>query len=270
MKKYILILVSHLLIYNVFGFDLSKPAGGRSAAMGRTGVCDQGLMGLQNNPAGLAYNERWCFGAYYENAWMLKETAYKYGMVAKGIPKVGCLGLSFFQFGGSAYSENKFGVAYARAFGPYLQLGIQADYLLLHWGDGYRNQSTFSFELGLQSQVTPKLRLGAYVFNPIHSRLGTLNGDGIPIVMRFGMAYQFMEEFEGQCEVEYDSSRRGFSLRGGVEYLVFKRFYLRAGVQANPNIFTFGISYQLFGITLEVAAQMQAVGVRSLGVGVGS
>lgn len=270
MKKYILILFLYLLIYNVFGFDLSKPAGGRSAAMGRTGVCEQGIMGLQNNPAGLAYNERWSFGAYYENAWMLKETAYKFGGVAKGIPKVGCIGLSFFQFGGTAYSENKFGLAYSRAFGPYLQLGIQADYLLLHWGDGYGNQSTFSFELGIQSQVTPKLRLGAYVFNPIHSRLGTLNEDGIPIVMRFGLAYQFIEDFMGQCEVEYDSSRRGFSLRGGIEYLVFKRFYLRAGVQANPNIFTFGISYQLFGINVEVAAQMGVAGGRSWELGVRS
>lgn len=265
MRRFVLILVLYLLIYNGFGFDLGRPIGGASTAMGRTSVCGRGIWTLQNNPAGLAYTDRWSFGVYYENAWMLRETAYKFGGIAKGIPRIGCIGVSFLQFGGSVYSENKLGLAYARAFGPYLQLGIQADYLLLHWGEGYNNQNAFSIEVGLQSQITSKLRLGAYVFNPIHSRLGTLHDESLPIMMRLGMAYQFTEEFLGQCEVEYDTDRAGLSIRTGFEYLVFKKFHLRAGIQANPNIFSFGISYQVAGIVIEVSAQMQQM----LGVGLG-
>ena len=261
------ILVVTLLLNKVYAIDLNKPVGGRSVAMGRTSVCERGIWALQNNPAGLALTKEWGFGAYYENQWMLKATAFKYGGIAKGIPKVGCIGLSCCQFGGASYSENQFGLCYARDFGSYLQLGLRADYLLLHWGEGYSNQGAFSFTLGLQSQVTEKLQLGACLFNPIHSRLGTLNKDALPIVMRLGIAYQFTEDFVGQCELGYNSSRAGFSLHGGLEYLVFKQFYLRAGVQSNPNILSFGLSYQLGPIQVEVSAEMhQAMGA-SMGVG---
>lgn len=264
-----LVLIAALLINKVYGIDLSHPVGGRSAAMGRTSVCERGIWSLQNNPAGLALSDGWHYGAYYENQWMLKETAFKFGGLSKTIPKIGCIGLGFSQFGGNAYSENRFGLCYARDFGPFLQLGVQADYLLLHWGDGYSNQCAFSFGIGIQSQVTEKTRLGAYVFNPIHSRLGTLNKDALPIVMRVGLAYQFTEDFVGQCEIGYDSSRSGFSLHGGLEYLVFKQFHLRAGVQSNPNVLTFGLSYQWGPIWVEVAAQMhQVLGVGG-GMGVG-
>ena len=251
------ILVVALLINKVYGFDLTHPVGGRSVAMGRTAVCEKGIWALQNNPAGLAMTEGWRFGVFYENQWMLKATALKYGAVSKNIPKIGCVGLSLFQFGGSPYSENQFGLCYARDFGPYLQLGLRGNYLLFHWGEGYPNQGAFSFALGLQSQVTEKLRLGACVSNPIHSRLGTLNKDAIPIVMRLGMAYQFIEDFAGLCEMSYDSSRSGFSFHGGLEYLVFKQFHLRAGIQSNPNTLSFGVSYRLGPIQVEVSAELQ-------------
>ena len=148
------ILVVTLLLNKVYAIDLNKPVGGRSVAMGRTSVCERGIWALQNNPAGLALTKEWGFGAYYENQWMLKETTFKSGGVAKAIEGIGCFGLSVNQFGGSNYSESKFGLAYARGFGPYLQIGLQLDYLLLHWGGDYPNRGAPCFELGLQSQVT--------------------------------------------------------------------------------------------------------------------
>ena len=224
--------------------------------MGGSSVASQGLWALQNNPAGMANLEKISLGLYYENRWMLPETAYKCGAFA--LPtKFGTLGLSFNQFGSSKYNENKFGLAYAKDFGHYLQIGLQLDYLLLKIGNDYGSFSAVTFELGIQSHVTDKLTLGTYIFNPVNfSFEQTLNHEKLPIVFRFGMAYQFTKDFVGQCEIEKNTEREGVSLRGGLEYEAVKNLYIRAGVQSNPGILSFGLGYGIRFAQINVAAQL--------------
>lgn len=267
MKRSIVILLLYLLINRCDAFDLTRTVGGRAAAMGQTSACEQSPWALWNNPAGLSSLKGWHFGIYYENQWLLKETAFKTGVVAKALDGIGCIGLGVSQFGGISYSENQLGIAYARDFGPYLQMGLQAEYLLLHWDDSYPNQGALSVSLGIQSQVTKKLRLGVCLFNPMTAKLKTLNEDRIPTTMRLGFAYQFTDDFMGQCEAEFDNSREGVQLRSGLEYLIFKCFSLRAGVQYHPNILSFGLSYEIHEFHVDVAAQMHQLLGASLQIG---
>ena len=256
MKRLFLLALFTLSLSTLFAYDFIHPMGGRAAAMGGSSVAAQGLWAMQNNPAGMASLEKISLGLYYENRWMLPETAYKCGAFA--LPtKFGNLGLSFNQFGSSKYNENKFGLAYAKAFGRYLQIGLQLDYLLLKIGNDYGKYSAVSFELGLQSQVTDKLTLGTYIFNPVNfSFEQTLNHEKLPIVMRFGLAYKFTKDFIGQCEIEKNTEREGVSLRGGLEYEVARNFFIRAGVQSNPGILSFGLGYAISFAQINVAAQL--------------
>ena len=82
MKKLILLITLILSTSNLFSYDLIHPIGGRAAAMGSSSVASQGLWAMQNNPAGMANLERISLGLYYENRWMLPETAYKCGAFA--------------------------------------------------------------------------------------------------------------------------------------------------------------------------------------------
>ena len=132
----------------------------------------------------------------------------------------------------------------------------------------YGTFHAFTFELGLQSHVTDKLTLGAYIFNPISfSFKQTLNHEKLPIVFRFGMAYKFTKDFNGQCEIEKNTERTGVSLRGGLEYEAFKNFYIRAGVQTNPGILSFGVGYGIRFAQINVAAQLHNELGASLQVG---
>ena len=256
MKKLLLLITIILSTSTVFAYDFIHPIGGRAAAMGGSSVASQGLWAMQNNPAGMANLDKISLGLYYENRWMLPETSYKCGAFA--LPtKFGCVGLSFNQFGSWKYSENKFGLAYAKDFGRYLQIGLQLDYLMLKIGNDYGTYSAVSFELGLQSQVTDKLTLGTYIFNPVNFSFDqTLNHEKLPIVMRFGLAYKFTKDFIGQCEIEKNTEREGVSLRGGLECEAAKNFYIRAGVQTNPGILSFGVGYAIRFAQINVAAQM--------------
>ena len=256
MKRLLLIITLILSTSSLFAYDIIHPIGGRAAAMGGSSVASQGLWAMQNNPAGMANLEKINLGLYYENRWMLPKTAYKYGAFA--LPtKFGTLGLSFNQFGSSKYNENKFGLTYAKDFGRYLQIGLQLDYLMLKIGNDYGKFSAVTFELGLQSHVTDKLTLGTYIFNPVNFSFDqTLNHERIPIVFRFGMAYQFTKDFVGQCEIEQNTDLEGISLRGGLEYEAVKNLYIRAGVQTNPGLLSFGLGYTISFAQINVAAQL--------------
>lgn len=267
MKKILLTVILYLSLSNAFAYDILQPVGGRAAAMGGTAVASRGLWALQNNPAGMANLDQFSFGLYYENHWMMKETAFKSAALAIPV-KFGCLGVSFNQFGSSKYSENKFGLAYAKDFGPYLQIGLQLDYLMLSIGNDYDKQSAVTFELGVQSQVTEKLRLGTYIFNPVHIALRqSINQEKLPIVFRFGAAYQFTKDFVGQCEIEKNTDYEGVSLRGGLEYEALKDFYLRAGVQTNPGLLSFGLGYEIRFARIDVAAQLHEILGNTIQVG---
>lgn len=267
MKRFTLFLFLYFSISSAFAHDFVNPIGGRAAAMGGSCVASQGLWAMQNNPAGMANLNRYSLGLYYENRWFLSETAYKSAALA--VPtKFGCLGLSFNQFGSSKYNENKFGLAYAKDFGPYLQIGLQLDYLSISLGSDYGRQRAVTFELGIQSQVTEKLRLGTYIFNPVSFKLEqTINQEKLPIVFRFGLAYNFTKDFVGQFEIEKNTDHEGVSLRGGLEYEALKNFYLRAGVQSNPGLLTFGLGYEIRFARIDVAAQLHEVLGASIQVG---
>ena len=258
----------YLFVNRCHATDLFKPIGGRSAAMGRTSVCDQSLWALSNNPAGIAQLKGWQFGLYYENDWLLRETALKSGGITKAFDGVGCLGMTISQYGWSGYNENLLGVAYARSFGPHLQIGLRADCWWLHLGEGYPDRVIPSFALGIQSQLTEKLMIGASLYNPLASRLKTANKDPLPIVIRFGGSYAFTNDFLGQCEVEKDSNAQGIRLAAGLEYVVFKRFCIRAGAQHNPDLISFGVGYVTNNLHVDVAAQMHQVLGASLQVGI--
>lgn len=267
MKRQFLLIAFIALTFNLFAHDFINPIGGRAAAMGGSSVASRGLWAMQNNPAGMAYLDKFSLGLYYENRWFLPETAYKSAALAVPV-KFGCLGLSFNQFGSSKYSENKFGLAYAKDFGRYLQIGLQLDYLLINNGENYGKQSAFTFELGIQSQVTERLRLGTYIFNPVSFTLKqTLNQEKLPIVFRFGLAYQFTKDFVGQCEIEKNTEHEGVSLRVGLEYEALKNFYLRAGLQTNPGLLTFGLGYEIRFARIDVAAQLHQVLGASIQIG---
>lgn len=268
MKQSITILIVSLLIIRCYADGLTRISGGRATAMGGTSTCEQSVWAMQNNPAGIATLQGWHGGLYYENQWLLKETAFKGGALTKNVEGVGCFGLSVCQFGWSQFSENLFGMAYARDFGPYLQMGLRIDWILLHFGENYPSRSAPGFELGIQSQVTEKLRLGATLFNPLNAKLKTLNEDALPVTMKLGLAYQFTEDFLGQLEVEKNSQTASIRIGGGLEYLLLGRFSLRAGAQHHPNVISFGAGYLLGNIQVDIAAQMhQALGA-SLQIGI--
>lgn len=231
------------------------PIGARQAGMGRTSVAITDLWNIQNNQAGIALLDKISVGIYYESRFLVNELSMK--SVAVAVPsKIGVLGLSFNHFGYSLYNDMKIGLTYARSFGQYFRIGIQLDYLQTTVGENYGTKSNITFELGIQSDVTESLTIGAYVYNPIQVKLADYNNEKIPAIFRLGVGWKISKNFFATIEAEKNTVINPIILRGGLEYSIKEKFFLRAGFSTMQEIFSMGFGINIKFLRFDISAVM--------------
>lgn len=260
MKRSLFLIGLCLFCNQCFSWDLSGIAGGRSNAMGSCSVSFNDFWSINNNPAGMAHQQYFGIGISYENRFFMKELSF-YNAALVMPAKIGTFGLSMSRFGFENFNENKLGLSYARAFGPYLKMGLKLDYLLFKFTDDYEKRRTATFELGIQSDITSDLCVGVYIFNPINVQLKTIHNERVPVIFRFGLSYKVTKDFMMTSEVEYNSESR-LDYRFGLEYNTLKEFYIRVGVRTNPATACVGVGYTLSRVIIDISATMnQYIGV---------
>ena len=254
MRRSLLLIGIALSFIPCYSWDLAGLTGGRSSAIGGCSVALNDFWSINNNPAGMTCYPYFSAGISYENRFLMKELSYADAALLMPV-KIGTFGLSYSRFGYENYNENKVGLAFARAFGPHLKIGLKLDYLAIRFSKDYAIRQNATFELGLQSDITDDFRIGVYIFNPIYVKMKTLNDERVPVIFRFGFAYKITKDFLATTEAEYNSDTK-LNYRIGLEYNTLKDFYIRIGVYTKPATACFGVGYTWNKITLDVAATM--------------
>lgn len=233
------------------------PVGARSAAMGNASVSFSDVWSVHHNQAGLAFLRGLEAGVYYENRFMVKELGLKNAAVAIPV-KVGAFGLSITNFGYSAYSENKYSLSYAQAFGKKFSMGVAMDYMTTKIAEGYGSKGVFVAEIGLMAKPLKNLTIGGHLFNPAHVKLADYNNERVPTIIRLGLNYAFSKKVTVALENEKDISKKSI-FKVGLEYSVVKELYLRAGISTNPNLTSFGFGINLKHFKVDVSANYHQV-----------
>lgn len=258
-KKALSIFLIYFTIYAKAGNE-NFPIGARSAAMGNASVSLSDVWSAQHNQAGLGFLHTASAGVYYENRFLLKELSIKGGALAMPV-KGGTLGLCITNFGYSLYSENKFCLSFAKAFGDKFSVGIAMDYLTTKIAEGYGKKGVFVAEIGLQAKPIKGLTIGAHVYNPTRTQLADYNTERIPTIIRLGGDYTFSDKITLAVESEKDIAQRAV-FKAGIEYRAVKEFYLRAGVSTNPTLSSFGFGVNLSNFKLDLSANYhQTLGI---------
>lgn len=224
-------------------------AGAKGLAMGNTGTTHTGIYALFSNPAGLADLDQVSVTVFGEQRFLLSElTILNAGFAMP--TKSGNFGLQIQQFGFDKFTEQKIGLAYARALSSKISLGAKLDFLNTRIPE-YGSQATFTFELGLRSQISKTLALSAHVFSPLE--VSVSEDYDIPSVFSLGIAYKSSEKLWVTLEGEKDIDHP-ISVKAGIEYLVTENFYLRVGAATEPTLITFGIGYKKKNLSVDVAS----------------
>lgn len=237
--------------------------GARQAGMGGCSTAITGSWSACGNQAGLALLEHPAIGLAYENRFGIGEVSNK-SLVAIWPTQIGVLGVTTNYFGYRLYNELKAGLVYARSFGPYFQIGVQLDYLQTTIAEGYGSKSNLTFELGIQSKVSPNITLAAWAYNPIKVRLSDTPNETIASIFKLALGWKISSSFLATVESEKNTNTPSFSIRAGAEYSFKNRFYIRVGMSNNHDLFSMGFGFNYKAIQIDIAANNnQSLGISS-------
>lgn len=246
-----------ILIQFANATNFNNPAGGRSAALGHASVALVDFWSLQNNQAGLGFQDKLKAGVYYENRFLLEELGFKIAGLL--VPtNSGTFGLILNHFGFHSYSESKVGLAYGKAFGEKVAIGIQLDYLNTHLGGEFGSTSQVTFEAGLLAKLTEKTVFGAHIFNPLQKKLTKAYNQRSPASFRFGLAYHYTDQLLVTAEAE-KNSQRPVNLKAGLEYFIIEKFVIRIGFGSKPAQLSFGSGIYLKRIKIDISSSFHQV-----------
>ena len=255
---YVHILLTVLVLLNgiqLFAGGEFPVIGSRQAGMGRSSVALTDFWNLQNNQAGIALIDKFGAGIYYESQFSLNQLSTK-SAAFLAPTKIGVLGLTFNYFGYSLYNDMKIGLVYARSFGQYLRIGLQLDYIQTTLGDDYGSMSNVTFEVGLQSDITEQLTIGAWVYNPLQVKLAEYDDEKIPAIFKLGIAWEITNGFIATIEAEKNTAVQPILIRGGLEYGINDKFFFRGGFSTQKEIFSMGFGVKIKVLRFDISAVM--------------
>lgn len=224
---------------------------GNFTAMANASVMQEGLWSVNNNQAGLGNLKKLSAGMCYQNRFQLSETSTKSVALAFHT-KTGNFALSCNRFGYSLYSENSFGLAYARNFGDLILAGLQFDYLNINQTEAYGDKDVFLFEVGLIAKPIDNLQVGAHIYNPTKAKMADYEDERVNTSFRFGLNYYFSKIVQLAVEAE-KTMQSDMRVKVGIEYQLITDLYLRTGYKSEPNEFCFGAGYTFKGLTFDLS-----------------
>ena len=182
---------------------------------------------------------------------MLEELSTK--AFAFSLPvKSGTFGISISSFGYSLFSQNKYGLAFGKAFGDKISAGVMMDYIETNIAE-YGKKGMPVAEAGLLAKPIKNFTIGVHIFNLTKTKLTTYNDERSPTIMRIGADYRFSNKVFIALETEKDIDKKAI-VKAGLEYNPIKELYLRAGVSTNPSLSCFGIGVNLKQFKLDLSS----------------
>jgi hypothetical protein len=202
------------------------------------------------NQAALAQTNETAIGVYGERRFMLANiSAYS---LAVAVPsKLGNFGVQVNYSGFKNFTENKFGLAYARSLGSKMDVGIQFNYY------GYRipaygNASAIYAEAGAVFHVSDKLNAGVHVYNPMNAKLGKYNDEKLASAYKFGLGYDASESFFVSGEISKEEDKP-VNVTAGAHYQFAKQFFARVGFLSESSSVFAGAGVRFKNIRVDVA-----------------
>lgn len=210
--------------------------GARQMAMGGASASLSDAWALFHNVAGLAQQKQ-SFAFAYEASPQLpgaNRMAASWQIPVRSFTT----GIGFFRFGDALYNEQFISLGVAHRMGI-TSLGAKVNFSQYR-ADGFGVLSAMTLDIGGITQLTPELRVAAYITNVTQSSLNSGSGERLPMRMVVGVGFQFTKKIIATTEVEKDPDYP-LTWRTGFEYDVYKNLFFRTGYQLQPNAFYFGI-----------------------------
>jgi hypothetical protein len=230
--------------------------GPRITALGVTGVALQDAWSMQANQAGLAAIIKPMVSVAYKSEFFNPDLSTKSAVIIYP-DRNNVFGLSFQNYGFSAYNEERIGIAYARNFGNTVFVALDFNFYQVKIPQ-YGSAQAYSFEAGIQFLPIDKLIIGGHIANPnlsnYHYNLNTI----IPVSIEFGASYTFTDKLLFNTGI-IKTLNSTADVRTGLEYSMIPWLKFRGGFSANPFRQYAGFGCKFANFYLDAAASTHSV-----------
>ena len=231
--------------------------GSRSNALANASVALSDCWAYHHNPGALGAIVKPEIGVSYGNRFLLKELQNQ-GLVYVQPIKIGVISFGAQLYGLDIYRASRIGGGYSLKLSDNLFVGVQMNYQRLHLSSNYGTKNSVTAEAGVYFKLTNEWKIGVSVFNLARAKLSLFENERSPTIMRLGAVYQFSKKALFAIEIEKNVNYFP-RLKGAIEYIPGKNFYLRGGIATQPIEFTFGFGYVFKVFQFDIGSSYQQV-----------
>ncbi len=154
--------------------------------------------------------------------------------------KYGVAAFGFHRYGDNVFNETRIRLAYANNWKD-LRFGLALNYNSISFGGPYGSGGALGVDLGLATQLTEGLWLGAHSTNINRPSYNGIDED-LARELSIGLSYRLEEialfSFDMVKDVRFEKS-----FRGGVEMKIIENLKGRVGISSQPNTYSLGLGY---------------------------
>ncbi|MEO8470743.1 MAG: hypothetical protein ABI477_01080 [Chryseolinea sp.] len=241
MYKYSFIIVMLIaLLRDTCAQSSSTLIGPRAHGMGYASVCLADEWSLFNNVAGLGKIKKFTGSCTYDVNAIFKP----FSKTAATINIPGKIGYAFgvYRFGDGQYQEQLISAGIGSTLGI-TSLGLKVNYTRYSVA-GLGDKSVITIGFGGNTQLTPRLSIGACISNLNQVYLSKSDKERVPTIMTAGFLFKATDAFIMALELEKDIDYPPI-IKAGIEYTVLRKFFFRTGFNIQPEAGFLGFGYKL-------------------------
>lgn len=231
---------------------LQTPTSAKISGIGSISSTLTDIHAALGNPAGLAFLKSNAALAAVERRYGLKELQLFSLAAASTLPGWGGLAISVEGVGHEDFKQWRLGLAYGRSLlAEKLSLGLRFWWLETQINE-YGRQGTPSFDIGLMSHFSDKVRMAIFAVSPLRPKLGAQTLDGL---LRWGLTYCPSSKVSIFTELEKDI-HHPLNGKVGLEYCPIPVLTLRCGWSTQALNFNVGagfVFWENWGLDLAVS-----------------
>ncbi|MFZ1526948.1 MAG: hypothetical protein WAT22_19140 [Saprospiraceae bacterium] len=235
-----------LLFVSISGWTQSgftSLGGANFLGLSRAGVNLGGIKSIYLNQAGLTDIKDLGADISFERRFNLEELTNISIAGAKSF-KFGTFGLLLSHFGFTEYSEQKFGISYAKKLHPNLSIGSQFE-LLRYNVEKVGSKNLFTVELGMQLKLNKEFSIATHVFSPGKSKITDATDLGTRV--RLGVMYKPSNKVFMLIEMDKLIYRKP-DFKIGVGYNMIQEAQINLGINPTLGFYSFGLHFNLKNI----------------------
>jgi len=170
--------------------------------------------------------------------------------------RFGGIGFGIQHFGYKLYSETLLRLSWGYGIDEDITWGINLNTACLSI-QNYGTVFKVLLDTGFQVSLSNRLTAGGFFSNLTRIRLDD-EADPVPQIIRTGLAYRPFSEMVFCLELEKDT-RFPLVLKGGAEFCILPRLFVRCGFTSDPSVFSCGLGFSVAGLHFDYACSSHMI-----------